>query len=342
MNKVHDVYDRMLIDDRFLQSAICAAENTAPRKRSYQKPIIAACAAALALGLVAAVLIIPSGIRKDKTDLSVQPQISYDTAARFGVYGNSDDSLLSYDGFTAWIEGAYYNGKTMTVAVKGDYERYAWKSDSLPDTMKAELTDRARFIVSGREVKPLSDKMVLLKNGSYFEGTLELDVGFDESVVMLEIELPGLEICGEGKRLKTVDQTVRMKNVISRIYTNDEEALLSGGDVMCVSHVAAYPEGAIGDAPVGIELEYYVPDSVCRGENAKNVMVRITGEDGGEIAAVRTAQMTNATGKIVSEQFGSANSRHIGIVLYDEKTGEVLFAFSAFLNDPVQAISLDD
>lgn len=333
MKRMNDIYDRIQMDHSALERAITAAENTARGNRFDKIPLaVGACAAALALGIGTLWLFRPV----DQPAAGRTADITYETAARFSGYGSADDSLQAHDGVAMWIDGAYYNGKTMAVAIRGDYERYDRNYAAPPDMMKYTSCegDGAGFFVNGQEVRPLSDELELTKHGRFFEGVLELETDVDESIVQLEIHLPGIEILSGEETVKTVREDIAMTNVIPRIYTSDEETLLSGGNVIYLSCNAEAP-GAIGDAPVGLNIAYYVPDGM-------DVRAKAFNADGSEIDLVRSVSHAKADGKMFGDQFGSADGRRIGIVLYDANTGEVLFVQSAYLNDPYVSFAMDD
>ena len=86
---------------------------------------------------------------------------SYDTISKVGSTATGNDALIAHDGLAVAIENAYSNGKTMYIALFGEYI----DSDSAPDTLRYSFSegDGSSFTVNGRAAE------LKTKVGSFFD-----------------------------------------------------------------------------------------------------------------------------------------------------------------------------
>ena len=333
MNRVNSVYNSIRIDETFLRAAILKAEQTPPKKN--HKPFaVAVIAASLALLILAAVVFRPAEIPSVNT---TSPEISFDSVTRLHAVlptGAENDGLILHDGIAMWIEGAYYNGSRMIVAVRGE------AGSPYPDVITCE-SSAISADVNDRTAEVVSERLEMTKRHGLYEGILELRTDVDESSVMLSMVCDTVK-AHSGKSVRTVNERFEMANIISRVYAKSGEKALTGDDIF-VSGVATFPEGAIGDAAVGLTATVYVPDRLYLGDDGMDVRIKAYNADGSEIPYIGAAHQTDSTGELKHMSFGYPTSRDITLRLIDKNhTNSIIAEHSVRLNEPYESIMMDD
>ena len=129
-----------------------------------------------------------------------------------------------------------------------------------------------------------------------------------------------------------------------RAYTDDEEALLNGDNILFIKSIVQYPHGAVGDYICGIEMQYYVPNDMMNA--GKDIQAKIFNEDGNEIAMTNSLQNgdRSSNGMMMLRSYGFPNNRNVKVVLYDANTEEnkPIQEYNVTLNDLELSLDFED
>ena len=130
MNKqIINFYNKVDIDNYAAERIITVSKSAKPRRTVNKIAVIAsASAAALVIGIFSVFLF----RSMDPDCVSERLLPSYDTISKVGSTATGNDALIAHDGLAVAIENAYSNGKTMYIALFGEYI----DSDSAPDTLR--------------------------------------------------------------------------------------------------------------------------------------------------------------------------------------------------------------
>ena len=168
MNKqIINFYNKVDIDNYAAERIITVSKSAKPRRTVNKIAVIAsASAAALVIGIFSVFLF----RSMDPDCVSERLLPSYDTISKVGSTATGNDALIAHDGLAVAIENAYSNGKTMYIALFGEYI----DSDSAPDTLRYSFSegDGSSFTVNGRAAKLKTKDIILTKSGKLFKGVV--------------------------------------------------------------------------------------------------------------------------------------------------------------------------
>lgn len=316
MSSISGVYAKIHINESFLEQAIRKAEATQPqpeRRAPRRLAVACVCAAAMVLGTVALLL---------RSMIGPTPAPSYQTLSQFGA-GATAEALQSHEGFAIWVNGVYFNGHTMYIALCGEYDRNTWRDEITPDTLRYRCVegDGSRFMLGAdgeQAARLVTEEITLTKNGRFFEGTMELEAESQDSLRYLRMSFPAIEVWGGGELLTTVSGPFETESFVQRTYTDDEKALLSGKDVLYIAAVCPYPPGAIGDYTCGLTVDFHIPAAIF--DAGIDIRAAAYNEDDSEIPLTREFQSYDGTGIRRHLCYDFPSSRQIRVALY-EKNG---------------------
>ncbi|MBQ3417123.1 MAG: hypothetical protein IJH32_04740 [Ruminococcus sp.] len=341
MNRyINDFYTKVDIDADAVDRIIAASKTAKPRK-TVSKIIIpvSTCAAVLVILALPALIFQTTTVTIDKNN----DMFTYSNIEKFeSVTTAADDVLYSHGGIALWIEGAYFNGHKMYVAVKGECIEYDWADSSLPDILRfTDFSDEQTiFSINDIPVTPVGDEIVLTKNRKYYEGVVQFNFENEESLVFLKMNLPMIDAYSGGTFTKTVSGPFEMSDVISRTYTVDEERVLNSNDEMYIRSVAAYPHRALNEPEMGLLMDYYIPDEIYA--SGIRINAKIYNEDGTEVALIQEFQSRAESGFIKCAGYDYPAGRNVKVVLTDAVSSDVLQEYEVYLNDPEIEFVLDD
>ena len=225
----------------------------------------------------------------------------------------------------------------MYVALFGEYIASDRNADSAPDTLRYSFSegDGSSFTVNGRAAKLKTKDIILTKSGKLFKGVIEIEIDEPSSAARLEMTIPSFEIYSDNTLVKTINEPFKMDGGVVRAYTDNEEALLKGDNILFIKSIVQYPHGAVGDYICSVEMQYYVPNEMIH--NGKDIQAKIFNEDGSEIAMTNSLQNGDRSGNgmMMLRSYGFPDSRKIKVVLYDANSEE---------NKPIQEydVTLND
>ena len=328
---INDFYTKVDIDAEAVDRIISASKTAKPRKTVGKTVTVASVSAAvLVIGIICVWIVHPLF---DKTPLP-----SYETITEMGQAGARGDALITHDGFAVAVEGAYSNGETIYVALFGDYNRWEWDCDTPPDTIRYsyEENDGSCFSVNDRPAELVTEDIVLRRSGGFFKGVMALSIDEPSSGARLEMVIPSFDIYSNNAYVKTISQPFEMEGGVFRAYSDNEEALLNGDNILYVKSILQYERTAVGDYICGISVNYYVPDDWENG--GMDIRVRVFNKGGGEIALTRTLSSRGADGrgKNIECSFDFPDSRYITVALYDvnaSNQSDPLQEYDVVLND---------
>ena len=247
--QIQNFYDKVDIGNHAVNRIIAVSKFAKPHRTVNKVAVIAsACAAALVIGILSVCL-----FRSMEPDgLAERYLPSYDTIARIGSTATGNDALIAHDGLAVAIESAYSNGKTMYIALFGEYI----DTDAAPDTLHYSYSegDGASFTVNGRTAELKTKDIILTKNGKLFKGVVELEIDEPSSAARLELTIPSFEIYSNHTLVKKIIEPFKMDGGVIRAYTDNEKALLNGENILFIKSIVQYPRGAVGDYICGIEM----------------------------------------------------------------------------------------
>ena len=335
MNKqIKIFYDKVDIGNHAADRIITVSKSAKPRRTVNKIAVIAsASAAALVIGILSVFLF----RSMDPDCISERLLPSYDTISKIGSTATGNDALIAHDGLAVAIENTYSNGKTMYVALFGEYIASDRNADSAPDTLRYSFSegDGSSFTVNGRAAKLKTKDIILTKSGKLFKGVIEIEIDEPSSAARLEMTIPSFEIYSDNTLVKTINEPFKMDGGVVRAYTDNEEALLKGDNILFIKSIVQYPHGAVGDYICSVEMQYYVPNEMIH--NGKDIQAKIFNEDGSEIAMTNSLQNGDRSGNgmMMLRSYGFPDSRKIKVVLYDANSEE---------NKPIQEydVTLND
>lgn len=335
MNKqIKIFYDKVDIGNHAADRIITVSKSAKPRRTVNKIAVIAsASAAALVIGILSVFLF----RSMDPDCVSERLLPSYDTISKIGSTATGNDALIAHDGLAVAIENTYSNGKTMYVALFGEYIASDRNADSAPDTLRYSFSegDGSSFTVNGRAAKLKTKDIILTKSGKLFKGVIEIEIDEPSSAARLEMTIPSFEIYSDNTLVKTINEPFKMDGGVVRAYTDNEEALLKGDNILFIKSIVQYPHGAVGDYICSVEMQYYVPNEMIH--NGKDIQAKIFNEDGSEIAMTNSLQNGDRSGNgmMMLRSYGFPDSRKIKVVLYDANSEE---------NKPIQEydVTLND
>ena len=261
MNKqIINFYNKVDIDNYAAERIITVSKSAKPRRTVNKIAVIAsASAAALVIGILSVFLF----RSMDPDCISERLLPSYDTISKVGSTATGNDALIAHDGLAVAIENAYSNGKTMYIALFGEYI----DSDSAPDTLRYSFSegDGSSFTVNGRAAKLKTKDIILTKSGKLFKGVIEIEIDEPSSAARLEMTIPSFEIYSDNTLVKKIIEPFKIDGGIIRAYTDNEEALLNGDNILFIKSIVQYPHRAVGDYICGIEMQYF--------PNSRNIKV---------------------------------------------------------------------
>lgn len=340
MNKqIINFYNKVDIDNYAAERIITVSKSAKPRRTVNKIAVIAsASAAALVIGIFSVFLF----RSMDPDCVSERLLPSYDTISKVGSTATGNDALIAHDGLAVAIENAYSNGKTMYIALFGEYI----DSDSAPDTLRYSFSegDGSSFTVNGRAAKLKTKDIILTKSGKLFKGVIEIEIDEPSSAARLEITIPSFEIYSDNTLVKKIIEPFKMDGGVIRAYTDDEEALLNGDNILFIKSIVQYPHGAVSDDICGVEMQYYVPNEMIH--DGKDIQAKIFNEDGSEIAMTNSLQNgdRNGNGMMMLRSYDFPDSRNIKVVLYDANAEEnkPIQEYDVTLNDLEISLDFED
>ena len=340
MNKqIQNFYDKVDIGNHVAERIITMSKTATPRRTVNKIAVIAsASAAALVVGILS-VFLFRSMEHAFITERFIP---SYDTISKVGSIATGNDALIAHDGLAVAIENAYSNGKTMYVALFGEYI----DSDSAPDTLRYSYSehDGSSFTVSGITAELKTKDIVLTKSGKLFNGVIEMEIDEPSSAARLEMTIPSFEIYSDNTLVKKIIEPFKMDGGVIRAYTDDEEALLNGDNILFIKSIVQYPHGAVSDDICGVEMQYYVPNEMIH--DGKDIQAKIFNEDGSEIAMTNSLQNgdRNGNGMMMLRSYDFPDSRNIKVVLYDANAEEnkPIQEYDVTLNDLEISLDFED
>ncbi len=339
MNHINDFYAKININADAVDRIIATSKTAKPHKTVNRiAVIVSACAAALVIGIFSVLMFQMTDATIDKTN----DLFTYSNIEKFEGVTVGGDTLQSHGGIALWINGAYFNGHKMYVAVKGECLKFDWADNSLPDILKfTDFSDeQAFFSINNIPVKPVGDEIVLTKNRKYYEGVVQFDFENEESLVFLKMNLPTIDAYTDGAFLKTVSGPFDMSNVISRTYTVDEEKVLNSNDEMYIKNVSVIS----GNSEQGLSVESFVPAALTGDMDIK---VAVCDENSKELVLVDEIQLYKEKEQGYSKwfTFTAPSSKKVHVVLYDAKSGasdKPLQEYDVTLNHPDMVVFGED
>lgn len=339
MNSINDFYTKIDINADSVDRIIATSKTAKPHKTVNRITVIAStCAAVLVIGVISVLMVQITATSNNTNNLFTYSNIEKFEGVTIGV-GN--DTLQSHNGIALWINGAYFNGYKMYVAVKGECLKSDWTDGSLPDALKCtDLSDeQACFSINDKPVKPVDDEIVLTKNRKYYEGVVQFDFENEESLVYLKMNLPTIDAYYDGTFTKTVFGPFDMSDVISRTYTVNEEKVLTGNDEIYVKKISVLSDAS----EQGLYVETFVPTALIRDMDIK---VAAYDENNKEIALVNETQLFKEKEQGYSKcfTFATPSSKKIHIVLYDVRSvasDKQLQEYDVMLNNPQNNYNID-
>ena len=344
MNKqIQNFYDKVDIGNHAADRIITVSKSAKPRRTVNKIAVIAsASAAALVIGILSVFLF----RSMDPDCVSERLLPSYDTISKIGSTATGNDALIAHDGLAVAIENTYSNGKTMYVALFGEYIASDRNADSAPDTLRYSFSegDGSSFTVNGRAAKLKTKDIILTKSGKLFKGVIEIEIDEPSSAARLEMTIPSFEIYSDNTLVKKIIEPFKIDGGIIRAYTDNEEALLNGDNILFIKSIIQYPHGAVGDYICGIEMQYYVPNDMMNA--GKDIQAKIFNEDGNEIAMTNSLQNgdRNGNGMMMLRSYDFPDSRNIKVVLYDSNAEEnkPIQEYDVTLNDLEISLDFED
>ncbi len=344
MNKqIKIFYDKVDIGNHAADRIITVSKSAKPRRTVNKIAVIAsASAAALVIGILSVFLF----RSMDPDCISERLLPSYDTISKIGSTATGNDALIAHDGLAVAIENTYSNGKTMYVALFGEYIASDRNADSAPDTLRYSFSegDGSSFTVNGRAAKLKTKDIILTKSGKLFKGVIEIEIDEPSSAARLEMTIPSFEIYSDNTLVKTINEPFKMDGGVVRAYTDNEEALLKGDNILFIKSIVQYPHGAVGDFICSVEMQYYVPNEMIH--NGKDIQAKIFNEDGSEIAMTNSLQNGDRSGNgmMMLRSYGFPDSRKIKVVLYDANSEEnkPIQEYDVTLNDLNWSLDFED
>ena len=340
MNKqIQNFYDKVDIGNHVAERIITMSKTATPRRTVNKIAVIAsASSAALVVGILS-VFLFRSMEHAFITERFIP---SYDTISKVGSIATGNDALIAHDGLAVAIENAYSNGKTMYVALFGEYI----DSDSVPDTLRYSYSkgDGSSFTVNSKTAELKTKDIILTKSGKLFKGVIEMEIDEPSSAARLEMTIPSFEIYSDNTLVKTINEPFKMDGGVVRAYTDNEEALLKGDNILFIKSIVQYPHGAVGDYICSVEMQYYVPNEMIH--NGKDIQAKIFNEDGSEIAMTNSLQNGDRSGNgmMMLRSYGFPDSRKIKVVLYDANSEEnkPIQEYDVTLNDLNWSLDFED
>ena len=333
--QIHDFYNRLALSDEMTKHIIEKSKTIKPHRTINKIVVIAAAsAAALILGFLSVLF-----IRYQHIPQQTVPD--YDTVLKLGNIGAGNDALIGHDGLAVAIESAYSNGKIVYVALFGEY----FQNDVTADTLRYTCSegDGAAFTVNGKAAKLNTKDIVLKKSGKLFKGVIELEIDEPSSAAHLDMTIPVFDLYNDDAPVKTVSGPFELEGGIIRTYTDDENALLNGDNVLYIKSIVQNPRDAVGDDVCGIEMTYYVPYEMIN--SGQDIQAKIFNKDGSEILISNSLEYADRSGngKIMLRSFDFPDSRNIKVVLYDANDNhQTIQEYDVVLNDLVWSLDFDD
>jgi len=333
--QIHDFYNRIAVSDSTAEHIIKTSKTAKPRRTINKIVVIAAAsAAALALGFFSALF-----IRYQHIPQQAVP--SYETVVKIGNTGIGDDALIAHDGLAVAIESACSNGKTIYVALFGELIQNDINADSLRYTCSEG--DGTVFTVNGKAAKLNTKDIVLKKSGKLFKGIIELEIDEPASAARLDMTIPAFGIYSNGSQIKNISEPFELEGGIIRNYTNNENALLNGNNVLYIQSIVQNPRDAVGDDICGIEMQYFVPYEMIN--SGKDIQAKIFNKDGSEILMSNSLEYADRSGngKIMLRSFEFPDSRNIKVMLYDANDNhQTIQEYDVILNDLDWSLAFED
>lgn len=322
MNKqIKIFYDKVDIGNHAADRIITVSKSAKPRRTVNKIAVIAsASAAALVIGIFSVFLF------RSMEPACITERLcpSYDTISKVGSTATGNDALIAHDGLAVAIESAYSNGKTVYIALFGEYIDSDLNDDAVPDTLRYSFSegDGSSFTVNGGAAELKTKDIILTKSGKLFKGVIEIEIDEPSSAARLEMTIPSFAIYSDNTLVKTIMEPFNMDGGVIRAYTDNEEALLNGDNILFIKSIVQYSHGAVGDYICGIEMQYYVPNEMMNA--GKDIQAKIYNEDGNEIAMTNSLQNGDRSGNgmMMLRSYGFPNSRNVKVVLYDANAEE--------------------
>ena len=218
MNKqIKIFYDKVDIGNHAADRIITVSKSAKPRRTVNKIAVIAsASAAALVIGILSVFLF----RSMDPDCISERLLPSYDTISKIGSTATGNDALIAHDGLAVAIENTYSNGKTMYVALFGEYIASDRNADSAPDTLRYSFSegDGSSFTVNGKAAKLKTKDIILTKSGKLFKGVIEIEIDEPSSAARLEMTIPSFEIYSDNTLVKKIIEPFKIDGGIINIY----------------------------------------------------------------------------------------------------------------------------
>lgn len=336
--QIHDFYNQIAVSDDITERMIKTSKTAKPHRTINKIAVIAAASAAvLIIGLFS--LLIFRSLQPHYTSGQTVP--SYDTVLKIGNVGTGDDALIAHDGLAVAIESAYSNGKTVYVALFGEYIQ----NDIATDTLQYSFSEGggAVFTVNGKAAKLNTKDIVLKKSGKLFKGVISLEIDEPASAARLDMIIPAFDIYSDTSLIKTVSGPFELEGGIIRAYTDNESALLNGDNVLYIQSIVQNPRDTVGDYVCGIEIQYSVPYEMIN--SGKDIQAKVFNEDGSEILMSNSLEYADLSGnrKNMLRSFDFPDSRNIKVMLYDANdNNKTIQEYDVVLNDLDWPLAFDD
>lgn len=344
MNKqIQNFYENIDIGNYAVERIITVSKTAKPRRTVNKIAVIASASAAALVITILSVFLFHS---MEPASITERFSPSYDTISKVGSTATGNDALIAHDGLAVAIESAYSNGKTVYIALFGEYIASDRNADSAPDTLRYSYSngDGSLFTLNGRTAELKTKDIILTKSGKLFKGVIEIEIDEPSSAARLEMTIPSFEIYSDNTLLKRIIEPFRMDGGVMKAYTDDEASLLNGDNILFIKSIVQYPHGAVGDYISGIEMQYYVPNEMIN--NSKDIQARVFNEDGSEIAMTNSLQNGDRSGNgiMMLKSYDFPDSRNIKVVLYDANAEESkpIQEYDVTLNDLELSLDFED
>lgn len=221
------------------------------------------------------------------------------------IQGNN--MKASSNGLTITAQEAYYDGKIIYISFFGDYvgdldsiERFTYKFES----------NNSSFFVDGKKVIPNNaPEFFMIKTENCYSGVLGLPYDSDKNEVVVEIMLPYLDAITDGKIIGQIQGDFNFKLSIPKSY---DDVLTYYGELdennICIHSIVS--------APSGLEIVFYVPDSL--ENNGVNIIPIIKTEGDDKIVFVDGSRKSFKNGVLHTMHYSAIDSEIISIDFCDK------------------------
>ena len=337
MNKpIKDFYTKLEMNPDAVERIITTSK-TIRLNKTYNKVFVTVSTSVAALLIaVVSIFLLNSG----ENNVAKPQSLTNEVINQFDTLGNADNVLTVHDDYCLWMSGAYFNGEKMYLALTGEY--VGNKESGLEhNTLKFEFKNNNEYFVTvnDEEFKVTSDAIVLEKDGKYFNGVVVVDAPISESIVKVKLNIPFLEVYENMELITTAKGPFEVEDIVSRVYTKNEEKLLNGENEPYITHVAAHQVGVYNEPEIGLSLECYLPKE---GYYSNKIKVVVYNEDGSEVPIVQEHKLFRESKYIKSASYGFPKDRNIRVALIDIESGNLVQEYEVYLNDPSKTLAVDE